>query len=291
MDEIKMSVSDFLLKNESCFSKIIEKSFSVKEYMPVLANCIKKNPVLMQCSIESIKQALLRSAITKLMPYNDYAIIIPLWLKHEKCYEARFYELTRGLIKMYYDLGIVDNIYITEVRENDFFEYAIGTTNKLIHRPALSNRGKTMAYYCIAKNRNHEYINMLTYDDINRHYKCYSSDLFSALNESFDEIATRMILRKMFRYFPYDNNKFLVLDDQDEYLDRTYPPGFDVDRDIINRKIYQSLLLLDDLKSANKIDENDYYQILHDLNLLNENSEINGIYDIIDRLTNMNSVD
>lgn len=278
-------VSDFIKKNESDFKTIIEKAFSSQEYMQILALCIMENPKLMQCSVDSIKQALLKSALMKLKPINGYASLVPYWNKEKRCYEAKFMEQYKGLLKLFHNSPLAVKIEVFEVKENDFFEYTLGTESKIIHRPALSKRGSTVAYYCIAKTTTAEYVQFLTYDEAFEHYKKFAPEKSIAWNESFDEMAKKTLLRRTLKSMPREeDNKFLFMDDQEEYLTKTYPPNYDVNRDDINKKSYEALLLIDEAYKARKIREKEYKQLRQDLEVFNENSQVNGIDDIINYL-------
>ncbi|KFZ25684.1 MAG: recombination and repair protein RecT [Candidatus Izimaplasma bacterium HR2] len=108
----------------------------------VLINC-KQNPKLLNCTDSSIAGAVIQSVQLGIEPVLGNAYLIPYG---NECVFQLGYP---GLIDLFYrhkNAGILD-VHI--VHENDEFDYELGTSAGIKHKPAKSNRGIATHYYCV----------------------------------------------------------------------------------------------------------------------------------------------
>ena len=113
---------------------------------------VRKTPLLSQCTPQSFAGALLTAAALGLEPgVNDEAYLVPYRDKKKGIVEAQLIIGYQGMAKLFYQHPLAQNLDAQVVYENDEFDYEMGTAQYLRHKPALSDRGKIVAYYAVAK--------------------------------------------------------------------------------------------------------------------------------------------
>lgn len=141
----KDSVRALVLQMKSQFALALPKHITPDRFMRVALTAINKTPKLLECSKDSLLAALMDCSQFGLEPDGRKAHLIPY----------------RGMVKLIFDYkGLVDlarrsgqisDIHADIVCESDFFEYSFGTEGKLIHKPALANRGSVVGAYSFVK--------------------------------------------------------------------------------------------------------------------------------------------
>jgi recombination protein RecT len=109
-----------------------------------------------QNDLDSFKFAILSVASVglSLNPVLQYAALIPRSPKKGAPAVVVFDPMYQGLIKLANDSGAIHDVNSAVVYESDTFEYELGTSAKLIHKPALhlsrKERGRQICVYCVA---------------------------------------------------------------------------------------------------------------------------------------------
>jgi recombination protein RecT len=132
------------------------------------------------------------------------AYLIPY--KNKGTLEAQFQIGYKGLIDLAYRSGQVKTIYAEEVYENDEFEYELGLEPKLVHKPAIKDRGEVIYYYAVFKLVNGgEGFTVMSKEDITRHMNRFSKAAnagFSPWQTNFSEMAKKTVIKKVLKYAP-----------------------------------------------------------------------------------------
>lgn len=119
----------------------------VRHLFACLKDSASRIPKLMECTPQSLKNALVQAAQCNLYPgAMQECCIIPY--KNE----ATFQPMYQGLIKLAYNSGFVKSIAAEVVYENDEFSYELGTNQHLRHVPNLDgDRGKRKCVWCVVQ--------------------------------------------------------------------------------------------------------------------------------------------
>lgn len=131
--------------------------FAVLEY--------SQSEQLQRCTQDSIYLALIACAQVGLEPsgVKGEAYIVPFKTT------ATFMPGYRGLIKLALRSGAVTSLVSHVVYEADHFEIDLGTDGRVVHRPALSNRGRMIGAYALAKMSNGEFdVEWMPLEDLER---------------------------------------------------------------------------------------------------------------------------
>ncbi len=146
-----------LEKASPMLAKIAPKEFG--QHIPRLITCFnvaaRKTPQLLECDPKSIVLALAQSAAIGIFPNTpaNRAYLIPY---KTECQLQIGYP---GLIELAMRTGLVANVKGVAVYKNDVFDMYEGSDPKIVHKPALFNRGgdaDIIGAYGLVKFRNGE---------------------------------------------------------------------------------------------------------------------------------------
>ena len=132
-----------------------EQEINPHQFLHMAVNQIKRNPRLLnvfQKSPASVFSSILTCAELGLSPASQMgeAWLIPYGS------ECQFQIGYQGLAKILYKNPDVQNITSECVYENDDFNYELGLTPKLTHKPATTKRGNLVAVYCVVRFANQD---------------------------------------------------------------------------------------------------------------------------------------
>ena len=112
----------------------------------------------------------------------------------------------KGLIDMVYRNDNIQTVQAQCVYENDEFEYELGLEPKLVHKPALKNRGNLLLVYALWKAKNGGFgFEVMSKEDIDIHARKYSqsfSSSYSPWKTNYEEMAKKTVIKKCLKYAP-----------------------------------------------------------------------------------------
>ena len=120
--------------------------------------------------------------------------------------ECQFQIGYKGLIDMVYRNKDIQTIQAQCVYENDIFEYELGLEPKLVHRPALKDRGELILVYALWKSGNGGYgFEVMNKEDIDTHARKFSQSFgsnYSPWKTNYEEMAKKTVIKKCLKYAP-----------------------------------------------------------------------------------------
>lgn len=186
--------------------KALPNTITPERFSRIVLSAISNNKQLQQCTPNSFLAGMMNAAQLGLEPNTPLgqAYLIPY--RNKGTLEAQFQIGYKGLIDLAYRSGQVKTIYAEEVHENDEFEYELGLEPKLVHKPAVKDRGEVIYYYAVFKLTNGgEGFAVMSKDDIENHKKRFSKAAnsgFSPWTTNFDEMAKKTVIKKVLKYAP-----------------------------------------------------------------------------------------
>ncbi len=114
---------------------------------------LQQSDKLRLCDTGSIYLGLLACAQAGLEPgaLKQEAFLVPFFDGKSKMYRATFICGWRGLVKQMRRSREVKNIYAQVAHERDAFKIELGTQPRIMHEPALSDRGGIIGAYAVAQ--------------------------------------------------------------------------------------------------------------------------------------------
>lgn len=199
------SIKGLIKRMEPQIAKALPKTLEPERFTRIVLTAISSNPKLQECTPQSFLGAMMQSAQLGLEPNTPLGQSYLIPYKNHGVMEASFQLGYQGLLTLAYRTGEYKDIYAHAVHENDVFEYELGMEPKLVHKPAMVDRGKTIAYYAVYHLKNGGYgMAVMSYDDMVKHRNQYSkaSSGSSPWATSFDSMALKTVLKKVLKYAP-----------------------------------------------------------------------------------------
>lgn len=136
--------------------------------------------------------------------YWGQAYLIPY--KNKGHLECQFQIGYKGLIDLAYRSGQVQMIQANVVYENDEFEYELGLTPRLVHRPRATERGAITYFYAVFHTINGGYnFSVMSRNDMDlfaaSYSKAYASE-YSPWKTNFEEMGKKTVLKQALKYAP-----------------------------------------------------------------------------------------
>ena len=159
---------------------------------------IRNNANLLKCEPMSLVAAVTQSAQLGLEPgILGHAYLVPYGN------QVQFILGYKGMIELARRSGNVKTIEAHEVYLNDDFEYEYGLEPKLVHRPALSNRGDVIAFYGVAHFKDGGYVfTVMSLEDVAQYRKRSKASSNGPWVTDFNAMALKTVIRRMFRWMP-----------------------------------------------------------------------------------------
>ena len=208
------SVQSLLAANMQAIRSALPKHMTPERMARVAFSTVQRTPALLKCTPHSLVAAIVESSslgleidgrgLAYLVPYGDRATLIPGY---------------KGLMDLAYRSGKVTSIYAETVHENDEFEYQLGTAPKLVHKPALNNRGPRIAVYAVAQMRDSDpAFVVLGTDEVEKVKKASkaANKPDSPWKQWEDEMWKKTAVRRLCKYLPLspEMQRAVSLDEQ-----------------------------------------------------------------------------
>lgn len=202
------SLKDYIKMYEKEFAKALPSVLTPERFTRMALTAMTTTPKLARCTPSSFMAAMLSAAQLGLEPNTPLgqAYLIPFENKRTGTVTCQFQIGYKGLLDLAYRSEMFKNIDAQVVYENDVFEYELGLEPKLVHKPAMSNRGEPVWYYGVYHliTGGNGFV-VMSREDIEKHRNKYSfahQKGDSPWNSNFDEMAKKTVLKKLLKYAP-----------------------------------------------------------------------------------------
>lgn len=168
-----MTVTDLLARYRNRINNLLSDTIDIEQFMSTVAQEIGTVKHLDECSGDSLIKAAMRCAQLGLKPGPEQHVhIIPFFNGKLRQYEATVIVGYRGLIYLAHK-AMPDLVAVQPhaIYENDYLEYELGATPKLVHRPLIQEeRGKLIAAYVVFRFKDGEIAwNLVDKKEVERH--------------------------------------------------------------------------------------------------------------------------
>ena len=204
------------------FAQALPRHLTPERFTRIALTAINRTPKLMQCAKESLLTCLLDLSQLGLEPDNRKAHLIP--------YENRKLGRTictliidyKGLVELARRSGEISDIHADVVCENDHFEYSFGTDGRLVHKPAIKDRGNVIAAYSFVKlkdgSSSYEVMNKEEVEAIRERSKAGATGPWVT---DWKEMAKKTVFRRHSKWLP-------VSPEFQEAIDKDYDVPVDI---------------------------------------------------------------
>lgn len=212
------NVKTFFESQKATLAAVLPKHVSPDRMLKIALGALRTTPKLMECTVESLMGAVVQCSQLGVEPNTPlgHAYLIPFekkkkvgnqWVTDK--IETQIVIGYKGLIDLARRSGQVVSIAAHAVHENDHFDYAYGLDEKLEHKPAMSARGRVIAFYAVAKlvGGGHafevmsaEQVNEIR--DASQNYKFARDKDKTVWGQHYEEMGRKTVLRRLFKYLP-----------------------------------------------------------------------------------------
>ena len=200
------SMKDWIIAMEPQIAKALPSVITPERFTRMALTAVSSDPKLAECTPQSFLGAMMNAAQLGLEPNTPLgqAYLIPF--RNKGRMEVQYQTGYKGLIELAHRSGEFKSIEARVVYENDEFEYEYGLNPKLVHKPAMQNRGEAICYYAVYTLVNGGFgFEVLSKEDIRRHAETYSQSFgsgYSPWKTAFDEMAKKTAIKRVLKYAP-----------------------------------------------------------------------------------------
>lgn len=212
------NVKQFFESQKATLAAVLPKHVSPDRMLKIALGALRTTPKLMECTVESLMGAVVQCSQLGLEPNTPlgHAYLIPFEKKKKQGnewvtdkVETQIVIGYKGLIDLARRSGQVISIAAHAVHENDHFDYSYGLDERLEHKPTMTNRGRVIAFYAVAKlvGGGHafevmsaEQVNEIR--DASQNYKFARDKSKTVWGQHYEEMGRKTVLRRLFKYLP-----------------------------------------------------------------------------------------
>ena len=201
-----MSIADMIKAMEPEIKKALPQVITPERFTRMALSALNTTPKLAECSQMSFLGALMNAAQLGLEPNTPLgqAYLIPY--KNKGRLECQFQIGYKGLIDMVYRNENIQTVQAQCVYENDDFQYELGLDPKLVHKPALKDRGNLILVYALWKSKNGGFgFEVMSKEAIDNHARRFSQSFgssYSPWKTNYEEMAKKTVIKKCLKYAP-----------------------------------------------------------------------------------------
>ena len=203
-DKGQTEIQTLLNKMKDEFRKVLPETIKPDRLIRIALTEMRMNPRLFDASKESLLGALMVSAQLGLEPGTlGYCYLVPYQNKKTGQLEIQFQLGYKGILELVRRSGQVENIEARVVYEKDKFDFEYGLTPKLVHKPALKERGKPVAVYAIARFKSGATaFDIMSVDEIESIRKRSKSPDYGPWQTDWEAMAKKVIIKRLCKYLP-----------------------------------------------------------------------------------------
>lgn len=200
-----------LTKMSPEFKAALPAHVTAERFMRVTMTAVQNNPDLLSADRRSLYNAAMRAAQAGLLPDGREGAIVTFSGK------AQFMPMVAGVMKQVRNSGEISTWSVHAVYENDFFEFELGDTEHIVHKPAMRGGGAIIGAYSIVLmkdgERSREFMNV---DQIEAIRKRSRSGNAGPWKTDYDEMAKKTVVRRHSKRLPMSTDLDGVLHEDDD---------------------------------------------------------------------------
>ncbi|CAI8807899.1 hypothetical protein CHCC15325_1990 [Bacillus licheniformis] len=209
-DDKPKTILDVMMQHKESFEMALPKHLDADRLIRLAVTEFRKNPMLKECTPESLLGAVMQAAQVGLEPDAlGSAYLVPYYNKNKNVKEVQLQIGYKGLIELVRRSGQVTSIVANEVYENDEFDFEYGINEKLYHKPTMdADRGKLKCFYAYArfKDGGHAFT-VMSVEQINQIRDKFSKSQkngkhFGPWADHYESMAKKTVIKQLVKYMP-----------------------------------------------------------------------------------------
>lgn len=195
------NMKDFVAMMMPEVRKVLPATITAERFTRITLNALSNNPKLMECSPKSFLGSMMSAAQAGLEPNTPLGEAYLLPYRNHGQMECQYQIGYKGLLTLAHRAGT--NAEARVVYENDEFSYEYGLNPKLVHVPALKDRGEIVAFYAVWRNGETWGFEVWSVEDVKKHAQKFSKSYGSGpWQTNFTEMGKKTVLKAALKYAP-----------------------------------------------------------------------------------------
>ena len=198
------TLSAMLEARKDFLISVLPASISPSRLIKVSLLARSRNPLLLQCTHESLLKAILQSAELGLEPTGAGGVhLVPFKNNKTGNYEVTVIPDYRGLMELARRSGAVAAIEARSIHEKDEYDVQFGSEPILKHRPNLKEESAMIAVYSVAVLVNGiKQIEVMTKDAIDRIRSRSRAAQSGPWVTDYEAMAKKTVIKQLCKYLP-----------------------------------------------------------------------------------------
>ena len=220
-----------LVEHKDKIVRNLPQTVKPEKFIGAASIAVRKNPTLLELDQSSLWNAISECARDGLVPDHREAVLLPYWDDATKRKIVRYSPMVAGIQKRLFELGDIDQINARAVYKNDRYEMLLGTEERIIHMPALGDRGPIIGAYAIFKKGGRLiHIEWMPTEDLDKVKNAAKTK--AVWNAWPEEMTRKSVIRRGAKYVPLSHEAMEIVTRDDtmvnlERLTDTTPPVAD----------------------------------------------------------------
>ena len=147
-----VEIENQLAERVTEFAEALPSHIKPEHFQRATLTALQQNPKLIEVDRRSLFTALKRCAQDGLIPDGREAVLV-IYSDRERGSVAQYQPMVAGIRKLVLQSGEITRFEQAVICEGDEWDYELGDTPHIKHKPALDNRGKPILAYSVAQFR------------------------------------------------------------------------------------------------------------------------------------------
>jgi recombination protein RecT len=215
---------------EPQFAAALPGHISVEKFRRTVVTALNAQPDLAKADRRSLFTACVRAAQDGLFPDGREAALVIFNSKNQKTGEwvkqVQYMPMIGGIYKRMRNSGELASISAYVVFSNDSFDYELGDTPHINHKPAMGDRGQPIGAYAIAKLTNGEVLReVMSVSEIDKIRAASRSADKGPWVQWWEEMARKSVIRRLAKRLPGSADIDAMLQREDDQYAAAQPNG------------------------------------------------------------------
>lgn len=202
-------------KMSPSFKAALPPHVSVEKFVRVTLTALQTTPALLEADRRSLYAAATKAAQMGLLPDGREGAIVTY--RGKTGVQCQWMPMVAGVMKLVRNSGEISTWSVQAVYENDVFEFELGDTERILHKPALKNRGSIIAVYSVVTMKDGEKSReVMSVEDVEAIRKRSRSGTAGPWVTDFAEMAKKTVIRRHAKRLPLSTDIDGVVHEDDE---------------------------------------------------------------------------
>lgn len=211
----QLTIADSLRRMEPEFKMALPSHIPAERFTRNAITAVNGNPDLLKPDVDrrSLYAAVMKAAQDGLIVDGREAALVTFKGR------VQYMPMVEGIMKLVRNSGDVSVISVHVVKENDSFDYELGDNERMIHKPALTGRGKTIGAYSIVTmkdgEKSREWMDVDQIEAIRKRSRASGNGPWVT---DYDEMCRKTVFRRHAKRLPKSTDIDEILHHDDEAM-------------------------------------------------------------------------